>query len=108
VRVTNNTGDGVECTEARGNTIEVTLGKRLFPSGEITRIGYSVEMSILLRKIVRYVAQKAASDPASREKVLRIAASVAAESKQIVKENDRAYAAGRALRRAFDKSQNSQ
>ena len=53
VRVTNNTGDGVECSDARENTIEVTLGKHLLLSGEITRIGYSVEMSILLRKIVR-------------------------------------------------------
>jgi hypothetical protein len=107
VRVRNNTGDGVECSDARENTIEVTLGKHLLLSGEITRIGYSVGMSFLLRKIVRYVAQKAASDPASREKVLRIAASVAAETKQIAKENDRAYAAGRALRRAFEKSQNN-
>ena len=62
-------------------------------------------MSVLLRKIVRYVAQKAASDPGAREKVVKAARVVAEEAKQITKGNDRAYAAGRAFRRAFDKLQ---
>ncbi len=64
-------------------------------------------MSFLLRKVARYVAQKAASDPEAREKVLKGARVVVAEAKQIAKEDDRAYAAGRAFRRAFDKLQGS-
>ena len=58
-------------------------------------------MSVLLRKIARYVAQKAASDPEAREKVVKGARVVFEEAKQIAKENDRAYAAGRAFRQAF-------
>ena len=79
-----------------------------FPSGEDVRIGYSSHMSILLRKFARYVAQKAASDPESRDKALKVALGVFAETKQIAKENDRAYAAGRALRRVLGKLQNQQ
>jgi hypothetical protein len=63
-------------------------------------------MSVLLRQIARYVAQKAASDPEAREKVVRAARGVVEEAKQIAKEDDRAYAAGRAFRKAFDKLQN--
>ena len=62
-------------------------------------------MSIYLRQIVRYVVQKAASDPQTREKALKAARRVAQETKQIAKEDDRAYAAGRAVRRAFNKFQ---
>ena len=63
-------------------------------------------MSVLLRQIARYVAQRAASDPEAREKVVRAARGVVEEAKQIAKEDDRAYAAGRAFRKAFDKLQN--
>ena len=62
-------------------------------------------MSVLLRHLARYVAQKAASDPDAREKVGKAARGVVEEARQIAKENDRAYAAGRAVRRAFDKLQ---
>jgi len=62
-------------------------------------------MSVLLRQIARYVGQRAASDPEAREKVVKIARGVVQEAKQIAKEDDRAYAAGRAFRRAFDKLQ---
>jgi hypothetical protein len=65
-------------------------------------------MSVLLRQIARYVAQKAASDPEAREKVVKAASGVVEQAKQIAKEDDRAYAAGRAFRRAFDKLQNNQ
>lgn len=58
-------------------------------------------MSVLFRKFARYVAQKAASDPEARDKVLKVALRGVDEAKQIAKENDRAYAAGRALRRAL-------
>lgn len=71
------------------------------------RISYSSAMSILLRKIAHYVAQKAASDPEAREKVLKVARGAVGEAKKIAKENDRAYAAGQALRRALNKSQNN-
>ena len=58
-------------------------------------------MSILIRKIAGYIVQKAASDPESRDKVLKAALGAVDEAKQIANENDRAYAAGRALRRAL-------
>jgi hypothetical protein len=72
---------------------------------EIARNGYSAAVSLLLRKIARYVAQKAASDPEAREKVIKGARVGFEEAKKIAKENDRAYAAGRAFRRAFNKWQ---
>ncbi len=62
-------------------------------------------MSVLLRQIARYVAQKAASDPHARDKAVSVARGVVTEAKQIAKQEDRAYAAGRALRRALDKLQ---
>lgn len=62
-------------------------------------------MSILLRKLARYVAQKAASDPQAREKAVKVAGDVVKQARQIAKEEDRAYAAGKAFRRAFDKLQ---
>ena len=58
-------------------------------------------MSVLFRNLARYVVQKTASDPKARDKVLKVALSRVGEAKQIAKENDRAYAAGRALRRAL-------
>lgn len=72
-------------------------------ASEAVQVGYSSHMSILLRKFARYVAQKAASDPESRDKAIKAALGVVAETKQIAKENDRAYAVGRALRRALGK-----
>lgn len=60
---------------------------------------------MLLRRIARYVAQRAASDPEAREKAVNLARGVVEQAKQIAKEEDRAYAAGRAFRRAFDKLQ---
>ncbi len=62
-------------------------------------------MSVLLSKIARYIVQKAASDPQIRDMVAKVALGVAADTKQLAGENDRAYAAGRALRRALNKSQ---
>ena len=64
-------------------------------------------MSVLLRQIARYVAQKAASDPKAREKAIKAARGIVEEAKQIAKEDDRAYAAGRALRQAFNKPQSN-
>lgn len=60
-------------------------------------------MSLLLRKLARFAAQKAASDPETRDKVVKAAGSVLEEVQQIAREDDRAYAAGKAFRRAFEK-----
>jgi hypothetical protein len=60
-------------------------------------------MSVLLRQIARYVAQKAASSPEAKELAVKVARGVVEETKQISKEDDRAYAAGQACRRAYKK-----
>jgi hypothetical protein len=60
-------------------------------------------MSFLLRNIGRYAAQKLASDPRAREKAAKIARVVVGEARQIARGEDRALAAGRALRRAMNK-----
>ena len=60
-------------------------------------------MSILLRQIARYIVQQAASNPRVREKILKAARGVVAETKQIAKKDNRAQAAGQALRRAYEK-----
>lgn len=60
-------------------------------------------MSIFLRQIVRRVAQKVASDPEAKEKAVKTARRVVDEAKQIAKEEDRAYAAGKAVRRALNR-----
>jgi len=62
---------------------------------------------MLLRQIARYVAQKVASNPETREKLVKAARGVVEETKQIAKEDDRAYAAGRAFRRALDRLRNN-
>ena len=60
-------------------------------------------MSVLLRHIARYAAQKLASDPRAKEMAAKAARVVVVEAKQIAREEDRARAAGRALRRAMNK-----
>jgi hypothetical protein len=60
-------------------------------------------MSLFLRHIARYAAQKLASDPRVREKAAKAARVVAGEAKQIARGEDRARAAGRALHRAMNK-----
>ena len=60
-------------------------------------------MSMLLRKIARYAAQKVASNPEAKEMAVKAARGVAEEAKQIAKEDDRARAAGKAVRRAYNK-----
>lgn len=62
-------------------------------------------MSVFLRHIARYAAQKLASDPRVREKATKAARVVVGEAKQIARGEDRARAAGRALRRAMNKLQ---
>ncbi len=62
-------------------------------------------MSFLLRNIARYAAQKRASDPRAREKAAKAARVVVDEARQIARREDKARAAGRALRRAVNKLQ---
>ncbi len=62
-------------------------------------------MSFLLRHIARYAVQKLASDPWAREKAAKTARVVVGEARQIARGEDRARAAGRALRRAMNKLQ---
>ena len=69
----------------------------------VCQIGYRGAMSMMLRQIARYLAQKAASDPEAKQKAIDAARVAVDEAKQIAREDDRAYAAGRACRRALDK-----
>ncbi len=62
-------------------------------------------MSFLLRHIARYAAQKLASDPRAREKAAKVARVVVGEARQIARGQNRARAAGRALRRVMNKLQ---
>ena len=62
-------------------------------------------MSFLLRHIVRYATQKLASNPRVREKAAKAARVVVDEARQIAREEDKARAAGRALRRVINKMQ---
>ena len=62
-------------------------------------------MSFLLRHIARYAVQKLASNPRAKEKAAKAARVVVGEARQIARGEDRARAAGRALRRAMNKLQ---
>ena len=62
-------------------------------------------MSFFLRHIGRYAAQKLASDPRVREKAAKVANVAVNEARRIAREEDRARAAGRAVRRAINKLQ---
>ncbi len=62
-------------------------------------------MSFLLRHIARYAAQKLASNPRAREAAAKAARVVVDEATHIARRKDKAWAAGRALRRAMNKLQ---
>ena len=62
-------------------------------------------MSFLLRHIVRYATRKLASDPRARDMAAKAARVVVDEAKQIARGEDKARAAGRALRRVINKLQ---
>ncbi|MEQ8508478.1 MAG: hypothetical protein RIF37_15715 [Rhodospirillaceae bacterium] len=64
-------------------------------------------MSFLVRQFAQRLIQKVAADPVAREKAARVAAGVAREAKQIAGQKDRAYEAGKAVRRALNKLNNS-
>ncbi len=62
-------------------------------------------MSFLLRNIARYAAQKLASNPQVRKTAAKAAGVVVNEAKEIARKEDKARAAGRAVRRAMNKLQ---
>ncbi len=62
-------------------------------------------MSLLLRNIARYAAQKLASNPRARETAAKAARVVVVEARHIARREDKARAAGRAFRRAMNKLQ---
>jgi hypothetical protein len=62
-------------------------------------------MPFLLRHFARYAAQKLASDSRAREKAAKAARVVVGEARQIAREEDKARAVGRSLRRAMNKLQ---
>jgi hypothetical protein len=59
-------------------------------------------MTMLLRQLARRVVQRVAADPQMREKLVDLGRGVAHEAGRISAEDDLAYAAGRAVRRALD------
>ncbi|HEX2257866.1 MAG TPA: hypothetical protein VHG92_14435 [Afifellaceae bacterium] len=62
-------------------------------------------MSLFLNRLARYAARRIASDPKARDTAVNVARTAVAEAKGIVGDEDPARAAGRAVRRAFNKWQ---
>ncbi len=62
-------------------------------------------MSFVLRNMARYVAQKLASNPQVRETAAKAARVAVDEAKEIAGRDDKAFATGRAVRRAMNKLQ---
>ena len=62
-------------------------------------------MSFILRNIARYAAQKLASNPQVRETAAKAARVAVDEARAIAGKEDKAFAAGRAVRRAMNKLQ---
>ncbi len=60
-------------------------------------------MAFLLRHIARYAARKLAANPQVREAAAKAARVVVDEARQIARRDDKARAAGRAVRRALNK-----
>jgi hypothetical protein len=62
-------------------------------------------MSLFLNRLARYAARRIAYDPRARDTALSVARTAVTEAKGIVSDEDPARAAGRAVRRAFNKWQ---
>ncbi len=62
-------------------------------------------MSFLLRNMARYAAQKIASNPQVREAAAETVRVAVDEARQIARKEDKARAAGQAVRRAINKLQ---
>ena len=59
-------------------------------------------LSMLIRQLLRFAVQKVASDPRSKEIALKAARGAADQAKHIARQDDKAFAAGRALRRVLN------
>ena len=68
-------------------------------------IGYSPNMSFVLRNLARYAVQKLASNPQVKEAATKAARVAVDEVKEIAGKEDKARAAGRAVRRGLNKLQ---
>lgn len=62
-------------------------------------------MSYLVRRAFRYAARRIAADPRTRQKAGEYAKMVSGEIRTIYGEEDRAYAAGRSVRRLMSRLQ---
>jgi hypothetical protein len=62
-------------------------------------------MSILVSRIVRFAVQKIVFSPQARNAAARAAQELAGEAKLIVREKDKARAAGRSVRRVLSRLQ---
>ncbi|MDP6343251.1 MAG: hypothetical protein QF578_23805 [Alphaproteobacteria bacterium] len=62
-------------------------------------------MAFILRSLVRYAARRIAADPRAREAAAKTLRTATDEAKKIAASDDRARAAGRAVRKAMDKLQ---
>jgi len=60
-------------------------------------------MSPILRRLAQLAAQRLAQDPVLRAKATDTARAALGEARKLAQEEDRARAAGRALRRALNK-----
>jgi hypothetical protein len=65
-------------------------------------------MPPILRHVVRYAAQRLASDPTLRDKAVKAARVVAEEAREIGRDPDRPRAAGRAVRRVLNRLRESE
>ena len=62
-------------------------------------------MAFFLKQIARMAVQKLATDPVAREQATKAARAVSDEAKKIAKQENKAYATGRSVRRALNKLQ---
>ena len=56
-------------------------------------------MALIVTRLARYAARRIAANPKAREFAARTARDIADEAKTVAKEDDKARAAGRAVRR---------
>ena len=60
-------------------------------------------MNPILRHVAGYAVRRLAADPEFRARAMRVARAALDEGQKIARDEDRARAAGRAVRRALDK-----
>lgn len=60
-------------------------------------------MSFVLNRLFRYAARRVVFDPRARNAVVGLVRSAAGEAKQIVRDENKARAAGRSVRRALNR-----